>query len=387
MTTKQWRPETIAVHTGMYKDTAYNSVITPIYPSSTFYFERIGVNKGYDYTRTANPTRKALEENLAALEGGTAAWATATGMAAVTTCMFLLKSGEHLVTGHDIYGGTWRLLEQVAPRMGIEVSFVNMGEPQNVRQAIRPNTRALLVETPSNPMLNLVDIQAMTDLAREHNLFTIVDNTFMSPYFQSPFELGADIIIHSTTKYLNGHSDVVGGAIIVRDEEFAEKVGFLVNALGTGCSPFDAWLVLRGLKTLAPRMEVHQSNALAIARWLQGHPRVKKVYFPGLEDHPGHELARRQMRGFGGMVSFDADLEHVDLDTFFGRLQVFLLAESLGGVESLIEHPWTMSHASMSEAARQDAGITPATIRLSIGIEHVDDLIDDLTEGLGSDVG
>lgn len=378
MSTPAYRPETLAIHTGVYKDSAFNSVTTPIYPTSTFAFERVGVTKGYDYTRSGNPTRKALEENLAALEGGIAAWATATGMAAVTIAMLLLKQGDHLITGNDIYGGSYRLLKTVMPELGIETSFINMRDPAEVKQAIRPNTRAMLIETPSNPLLNLIDIEKMVAIAKAAGLFTICDNTFMSPALQSPLAYGVDVVIHSTTKYLNGHSDVVGGALIVKEQAFADKVGFLVNALGVGCSPFDAWLVLRGLKTLTYRLAAHQHNAQAVAEFLSTHEHVKKVYFPGLKDHPDHELAKRQMRGFGGMVTFDLDLAAVDIDKFFATLKLFLLAESLGGVESLVEQPWTMSHSSMDEDARKTAGLSPATIRLSIGIEHPDDLIEDL---------
>lgn len=377
-----YRLETLSVHEGVYKDETWNSVTTPIYPSSTFAFERAGVHKGFDYTRSGNPTRQALADNLAALEGGTAAWITCTGMATFTTLSYLFKSGDHIVTGNDIYSGTIRLLDSLLPLHGIETTFVNMGEPDEVRKAIRPNTRAVLIETPSNPLLNIVDIAAVTAIAREHGLLSIVDNTFMSPYFQRPFEFGADIVLHSTTKYLNGHSDVVGGAIIVRESKWGERVAFLVNALGTACSPFDAWLVLRGVKTLAYRMEAHQRNAMAVAQFLASHPKVKKVYYPGLEGHPGHALAKRQMRGFGGMVSFDADLDRVNIEDFFARLKLFSLAESLGGVESLVEQPWTMSHSSISEQARKEGGISPATIRLSLGIEHPDDLVADLRMAL-----
>lgn len=377
-----WRPETRAVHTGVYKDTTFNSVTTPIYPSSTFAFEKLGVTRGFDYTRSGNPTRAALEENLAALEGGVQAWATCTGMAAISTLGFLFKPGDHIVTGHDIYGGTFRLLDQVLRGMGIETSFVHMSSLDEVRRAIRPATRAILIETPSNPLLNLVDIAAITAIAREHGLFTLADNTFPSPYLQNPFQFGVDIVFHSTTKYINGHSDVVGGAIIVRDDRFRQRVGFLVNALGTACSPFDAWLVLRGAKTLACRMEAHQRNAMAVAHWLTQQPVVKRVYYPGLETHPGHALAKKQMRGFGGMVSFDLDLDRVNLDRFLANLRLFSLAESLGGVESLIEQPWTMSHGSIGEEARRTAGLSPGTLRLSVGIEHPDDLVADLSNAI-----
>ncbi len=381
--TRKLRIKTTSVHQGVYKDSAFNSVTTPIYPTSTFAFEKMGVTKGFDYTRSGNPTRQALQENLAGLEGGTAAWATCTGMSAFTTLTYLFKAGDHIVAGHDIYSGTIRLLSAVLNAHGVETTFVRMGEPAEVRKALRPSTRALLVETPSNPLLNLVDLTAMSAIAREQGAWMIVDNTFMSPYFQSPFQFGADIIVHSTTKYLNGHSDVVGGAIIVKDASLGERIGYLVNALGTACSPFDAWLVLRGIKTLGYRMQAHQHNATAVARFLDSHPKVRKVYYPGLESHPHHALACRQMRGFGGMLSFEADLEKVNLEQLFERLEVFSLAESLGGVESLIEHPWTMSHASIPEETRKAGGISPSTVRLSIGIEDADDLIEDLRIALG----
>ncbi|HON66681.1 MAG TPA: PLP-dependent aspartate aminotransferase family protein [Phycisphaerae bacterium] len=380
---REYRLETLSVHEGVYKDTAYNSVTTPIYPSSTFAFERIGQHKGYDYTRSGNPTRQALADNLAALEGGTGAWVTCTGMATFTTLGYLFKAGDHIVTGKDIYSGTIRFLNTVLPTHGVETSFVNMGDPDEVRKAIRPNTKAVLIETPPNPLLNIVDIAAITAVLASNGLLSIADNTFMSPYFQRPFEFGVDIVVHSTTKYLNGHSDVVGGAIITRDAKLGERIAFLVNALGTACSPFDAWLVLRGVKTLAYRMEAHQRNAMTVARFLADHPKVKKVYYPGLETHPGHALAKKQMRGFGGMVSFDADLDKVNLDEFFARLELFSLAESLGGVESLIEQPWTMSHSSISEQARTEGGISPSTVRMSLGIEHPDDLVADLRAALG----
>ena len=304
-------------------------------------------------------------------------------MATFTTLAFLFKTGDHIITGNDIYSGTMRFLNTVLTPMGVTTSFVNMRDADAVRKAIRPSTKAVLIETPSNPLLNIVDIAAVMAIAREHGLLSIADNTFMSPYFQRPFDFGVDIIVHSTTKYLNGHSDVVGGAIIVREAKLAERVAFLVNACGTACSPFDAWLVLRGVKTLSYRMEAHQRNALAVARFLNEHPHVKKVYYPGLETHPGHVLAKKQMKGFGGMVSFDADLERVKLDVFVKRLKLFSLAESLGGVESLVEQPWSMSHSSISEQDRIAGGISPATVRLSLGIEHPDDLIADLRSGLG----
>ncbi|MGQ9629107.1 MAG: trans-sulfuration enzyme family protein [bacterium] len=369
---------TKAVHVGVDKDSAYNSVTTPIYPSSTFEFEDIGVTKGYDYTRSGNPTRKALEENLAALEGGVAAWATATGMAAETAVMFLFERGDHIVAGNDIYGGTYRLFVNAFSKMGMEFSFVDMRDPENVRRALKPNTKGIWIETPSNPLLNIVDISAVVEIAREAGAMTIADNTFLSPYFQRPFEFGVDIVVHSTTKYLNGHCDVVGGAIVAREDSLAEKIGFLVNALGVGESPFDSWLVLRGVKTLGYRMEIHQRNAFAVAEFLRAHDGVEKVYYPGLKEHPQHDLAKRQMKGFGGMVSFDVRGGRDETYRFLRRLKSIPLAESLGGVGSLIEHPFTMSHASMPEEARREAGIRENTVRLSVGLEDPRDIIEDL---------
>ncbi|MGH7601661.1 MAG: trans-sulfuration enzyme family protein, partial [bacterium] len=277
------RFQTLSIHTGVYKDSTFNSVTTPIYPSSTFRFEDIGKTKGYDYSRTSNPTRKALEENLAALEGGVSAFAVATGMAAITAALHLFKSGDHIVCTHDCYGGTERLLRTYGELFGLQTTYVDMSRLEQVKAALKPNTKALWIETPSNPLLNIVDIRALSDIAHNHDAFSIVDNTFLSPYNQRPFELGADLIVHSTTKYLNGHSDVVGGAIVAKDKAHAERLQFLVNALGQGASPFDCWLVLRGIKTLAPRMKAHEKNARAVAEFLERHSRVAKVYYPGLK--------------------------------------------------------------------------------------------------------
>ncbi len=376
--------ETRAVHTGVNKDTAYNSCITPIYPSSTFYWDDLNTNKGFDYTRSGNPTRQAMEENIASLEGGIDCKATCTGMAAITAAMHLFQPGDHIIAGNDIYGGTYRLFADVLTGMGLKFSFVRMGNPDNVRNALTPQTKAIWIETPSNPLLNLVEIAAVTEIAKHHGCITIADNTFLSPYLQRPFEHGVDIIIHSTTKYLNGHSDVVGGCVVTRDEEYKERVAYLVNALGLACSPFDAWLVLRGVKTLGPRMEAHQRGAMALAHMLDEHPAVERVYYPGLESHPDHELAKRQQSGFGAMLSFDVAGGRSAAERVFEKVTLFALAESLGGVESLIEYPDTMSHASMSEAARLEAGITEKTIRVSVGIEHPDDLIADMRRGLDS---
>lgn len=373
---------TQSVHTGVNIDKTFNSVITPIYPTSTFYFDAIGKNKGFDYTRSGNPTRAALEANIAALEGGINCSVTATGMAAITAVMFFLKPGDHIVCGDDIYGGTYRLFNAVLRPMGFDFSFVNMRDLNLVKKSVKAKTKMIWIETPSNPLLNIIDIAAIVGIARAKKILTVADNTFLSPYFQRPLELGVDIVVHSTTKYLNGHSDVVGGAIIYSTKELQERGRYLVNALGVSEAPFDAWLVLRGVKTLAPRMEVHQANALSIARFLETHPNVTKVYYPGLESHPQQDLIRAQMRGFGGMLSFELKTKKVSLNTFFKKLKYFALAESLGGVESLAESPWFMSHASMGEAGLKKSGITPSTVRVSAGIEDAEDLIEDLKQAL-----
>ncbi len=374
--------QTRSVHIGIDKDSAYNSATTPIYQASTFRWDTLESNKGYDYTRSGNPTRSALEENIASLEGGTDCRATSTGMSAITAALHLFDTGSHIIAGHDIYGGTYRLFADIFSKMGLTFSFVNMGDPQNVKDALTENTKGIWIETPSNPLLNLVDIQAITTIAKEANCLTVADNTFLSPYLQRPFEHGVDVIVHSTTKYLNGHSDVVGGCVVTKSEVEAERVAYIVNGLGLACSPFDAWLVLRGIKTLGPRMEAHQKGAIALANMLNEHPQVEKVYFPGLESHPQHELAKRQQDGFGAMLSFDVAGDRALAEKVLYGTQLFQLAESLGGVESLIEYPDTMSHASMNETARREAGITEKTIRVSVGIEHPDDLVQDMKQAL-----
>lgn len=380
------RFETKCVHTGVDKDSTFNSCTTPIYTSSTFYWDSLESHKGFDYTRSGNPTRSAMEENIAALEGGVSCRATATGMAAITLALHLFKPGDHIIAGDDIYGGTYRLFADVFTKWGIKFSFVKMGDIENVRAAITPETKAIWIETPSNPLLNLVDIQAVTKVAAEtgSGIITIADNTFCSPYLQRPIEYGVDIVLHSTTKYLNGHSDVVGGCVISRTDELAERVAYISNALGLGCSPFDAWLVLRGVKTLGARMEAHQRGAMALAQMLEAHPKVERVYYPGLESHPHHELAKRQQCGFGGMLSFDVKDGRPVAEKVMLNSKLFLLAESLGGVESLIEYPESMSHASMTEVARREAGITEKTVRVSVGIENPDDLVADLKQALDS---
>ena len=373
---------TKAVHTGVNIDKTFNSVITPIYPTSTFYFDEIGKNKGYDYTRSGNPTRAALEANIAALEGGIDCSVTATGMAAITAVLFFLKAGDHIITGDDIYGGTYRLFNAVLKPMGYDFSFINMRDLKAVKGAVKKNTKMIWIETPSNPLLNIVDLEAVIAIAKKANAISVVDNTFLSPYFQKPFEFGADMVVHSTTKYINGHSDVVGGAIIYSRKELQERGRYLVNALGVSQSPYDSWLVLRGVKTLVPRMEAHQANAIQIAQFLESHKNVKKVYYPGLKSHPQPELIKKQMKGFGAMLAFELNTQKVSLNKFFKKLKYFALAESLGGVESLAETPWFMSHASMGEAGLKASGITKETVRVSVGIEDAEDLIADLNNAL-----
>lgn len=376
------RFSTQTIHAGVDKDTAYNSIITPIYQTSTFRFEDIGITKGYDYSRTANPTRKALEENLAVLENGAGAVAVATGMAAITTVLHLFRSGDHIICTHDCYGGTERLLRTYAELYGLEVSYVDLGDPDRVARALRTNTRAIWIETPSNPLLNILDITALSEVARAHGALAIVDNTFLSPWNQRPLDLGADIVVHSTTKYLNGHSDVVGGAVIAKQRETADRIQWLTNALGQAAGPFDCWLVLRGIKTLAPRMKTHEANAGAVAEFLHRHRNVRRVFYPGLNNHPRHELACRQQQGFGGIVSFEVDGGIDAVNHILRSVKVFALAESLGGIESLIDHPVTMTHASMKPELRIAAGINERVIRLSVGIEDINDLIEDLDQAL-----
>ena len=378
------RFETAAIHAGGRPDQMYGAISVPIYQTSTFAFEDVGKTRGYDYSRTSNPTRRVLEDTIAQLEGGNAGFAFATGMAAETTIAHLLKPGDHVVSGDDVYGGTYRLFQHVMRDFGVDVTFLRMDDKARIEDALRPNTKMLWLETPSNPLLNIVDVEMIVDIAKRHNLLTAADNTFATPYHLRPIEYGVDIVVHSTTKYLNGHCDVVGGAVVTSNEDLSERVQFLLNAMGTCASPFDCWLVLRGLETLPVRMRQHEKNASAIADYLKGHRAVKKVYYPGLTDHPGHEIAKRQMSGFGGMVSFEIDGDSDTVDSFLRNLELFALAESLGGVASLAERPATMSHASMPEEYRQAVGITSELVRLSIGLENSDDLIEDLDGALGS---
>ena len=378
------RFETLAIHAGQSPDPAYGAVMTPIYQTSTFAFKGVNQPGEFDYSRSGNPTRKTLERCLAELEGGTHGFAFATGMAAEAAALELFAPGEHLIVHDDLYGGTHRLISKVVAARGVEVSFVNLRDIDALRSALRPATRGIWTETPTNPLMNLLDLRAIADVARPLGITTICDNTFLSPYFQRPLELGIDIVLHSTTKYINGHSDVVGGALITGDAALAERIGFYQNALGNCASPFDCFLVLRGVKTLAPRMEYHNRNALALAQWLEKHPKIEQVLHPGLPGHPQHELAKRQMSGFGGTFSFKVRGGEEEAFRLLSAVKLFILAESLGGVESLIEHPWTMTHVSMPEDFRAASGITRNLIRVSTGIEHIDDLIADLEQALSA---
>jgi len=376
------RFETIAIHAGERPDRAFGAISTPIYQTSTFAFEDVGKTRGYDYSRTAIPTRKVLEDTIAQLEGGKAGFAFATGMAAETTVMHLLKAGDHVIAGDDIYGGTYRLFQNVMRDFGLEFTFLRMDSRERIEKAIRPNTKMLWLETPSNPLLNITDIEMAVDIAKKHNLMTVIDNTFATPYFLKPIEYGIDLVVHSTTKYLNGHCDVVGGAVVTTTDKLTERVQFLLNAMGTCASPFDCWLVLRGIETLPVRMKRHEENATAVANYLKGHSAVRRVFYPGLDSHPGHEIAKRQMKGFGGVVSFELKGTIEAINNFLKRIKVFALAESLGGVASLAEHPATMTHASMPREHREKVGITDELIRLSVGLENIDDLIEDLSQAL-----
>lgn len=376
------RFETIAIHAGDRPDVKCGAISVPIYQTSTFVFEDIGKPRGYDYSRTANPTRKVLEDTIAQLEGGKAGFAFATGMAAETTVIHLLKAGDHVISTDDVYGGTYRLFRNVMSDLGLEFTFLRMDSRETIEGAIRPNTKMIWLETPSNPLLNITDIEMVVDVARKNKLITVIDNTFATPYFLKPIEYGVDLVVHSTTKYLNGHCDVVGGAVVTTTDELSQKVQFLLNALGTCASPFDCWLVLRGIETLAVRMKQHQENATAIANYLTKQSTVKKVFYPGLIAHPGHQIAKRQMKGFGGMVSFEIKGGIKSANVFLKKLKVFSLAESLGGAASLAEHPATMSHASMPEGYRKEIGVTNEVIRLSVGLENIKDLIEDIGQAL-----
>ena len=379
---KKWRFETRAIHAGQEPEPATGAVMVPIYQTSTYVQEGIGKHKGYQYSRGGNPTRTALESCLASLEGADFGLAFSSGMASVSAVMHLLKPGDHVISSDDVYGGTYRIFDRVLSEWGLSFTFMNVTDAASIEGAIQDNTRLIWVETPTNPLLKLTDIRSICDLSKQRGLTTVVDNTFVSPHFQKPFELGADIVVHSTTKYMGGHSDVVGGAVVTSNRDFFDALKYHQNAVGSIPGPFDCFLTLRGLKTLAIRMERHASNAMAVAEFLEGHARAKTVTYPGLPSHPQHELAKRQMSGFGGMVSFEVDGDLDDVKRIVSSTKVFRLAESLGGVESLIEHPGCMTHASIPEDRRKALGITDQFIRLSVGIENAEDLIDDLGAAL-----
>jgi cystathionine gamma-lyase/cystathionine beta-lyase/cystathionine gamma-lyase/homocysteine desulfhydrase len=373
---------TKAIHAGQEPDPTTGAVTVPIYQTSTYAQEGLGRHKGFEYARTQNPTRLALERNLAALEGGKACFAFASGMAATNAVMTLLKSGDHVIVSDNTYGGTFRLFDKVLRNFGLEFTYVDAREPHTVEEAARAETRMVFVETPTNPVMSLVDIHAVSEVTRRRGIRLVVDNTFMSPFFQRPLELGADIVVHSTTKYLNGHSDSIGGAAILNDEEDIVKMAFIQNAAGAILSPMDSWLVMRGTKTLAVRMRQHDENGRIVAQFLSEHPKIQKVYYPGLKSHPQHELAGRQMSGFGGMISFETgSLENAR--RVLESVRLCTLGESLGGVETLISHPATMTHASVPEQARNSLGITDGLVRVSVGIEDVEDIIEDLDQALG----
>jgi len=372
---------TDAIHAGQKADLETGAVITPLYLTSTYHQPELGVHKGYEYGRTHNLTRAALEANVATLEKGKYGIAFASGLAAIHSLMSLLKSGDHVIVTDNVYGGTYRLFELIMTDFGISFSWVDTSDVKNIEPEIRPNTKMVYIETPTNPMLTLTDLEAVAKLCKEKNLISVVDNTFMSPYFQSPIELGMDIVLHSSTKYLNGHSDIIGGIIVTGVEKIQERLRYIQNAAGAVPSPFDCWLTLRSTKTLAVRMERHNSNAIKIAEYLKQHPKVKKVFYPGLPEHPQHELAKKQMSGFGGMISVEFDTFET-AKQFLNNAKVFTLAESLGGVESLLCHPISMTHASVPKEKREKFGLTEKLVRFSVGIEDIEDLIADIEQAI-----
>lgn len=373
---------TRAIHAGQEPDPTTGAINIPIYQTSTYVQEEIGKHKGYEYARTGNPTRTALEACLASLEGAKYGLCFGSGSAASMNIMHLLSSGDHVVVGDDVYGGTFRLFDKVLARFGVTFSWVDSREVKNIEKAIKPETKLIWLETPTNPLLQIVDIKAITDLARSKKIATVVDNTFASPYLQNPLALGADIVVHSATKYLGGHSDVVGGAILTSNEEMYERLKFHQNAVGSVPGPMDCYLVLRGVKTLAVRMEAHQKNAMAVAKFLENKPQIERIIYPGLTAHPQHELAKKQMNGFGAMVSIVVKGGLANANKFASSTKLFALAESLGGVESLICHPVSMTHGSIPKEVREARGIVDGLVRLSVGIEDTDDLIADVEQAL-----
>lgn len=380
--TSRWGFATRAIHAGQPPDPATGAIITPIYQTSTYVQEGIGRHKGYEYSRVSNPTRTALETNVASLEEAPHGHAFASGLSAIDAVLRFLSPGDHVVAGNNLYGGSTRLFRQVLERTGLAFSFVDTSSMAAVERVLRRETRVLFIETPTNPMMVVSDIAALARLARDRGLLLVVDNTFLSPYFQRPIALGAEVVVHSSTKYLGGHSDVIGGFVATTRPDLAEHLAFMQKAVGAVPSPLDSWLVLRGTKTLAVRMRQHEENARAVASFLAGHRAVCKVYYPGLPGHPGHELSKRQASGFGAMISFVVE-SRARADGILGRLRVFSLAESLGGVESLVCHPATMTHASVPEEERERIGIVDGMIRLSVGIEEKEDLLADLAGALG----
>ena len=372
---------TLAIHAGQEPDPTTGAIMTPVYLTSTYVQAAPAVTKGYDYSRSHNPTRTAMERNLAALEGGTHGFAFASGLAALDTVLKLLRAGDHVVVGSNVYGGSHRLMQRVYEQFGVEFSFVDMREIRNIEAALRPTTRMLYCETPTNPMMFLTDLRAVGDLAQALGLLLVVDNTFATPILQRPLVLGADIVLHSTTKYLNGHSDMIGGALVTARDDLAERIGFLQNAAGGVPGPFDCWLALRGIKTLPLRMRAHCESAMTLATWLAARSDVQHVYYPGLPDHPQHDLAKRQMPGFGGMISIELGSVERAKRVVEGT-HLFALAESLGGVESLIGHPASMTHGSVPKALREEMGLTDSLVRLSVGIEDIGDLQRDLDRAL-----
>jgi cystathionine gamma-lyase/cystathionine beta-lyase/cystathionine gamma-lyase/homocysteine desulfhydrase len=374
---------TRAIHSGQEPDPLTGAVSVPIYPTSTYVQQGIGENKGYEYSRVSNPTRDRLEQNLAALEGGVAAKVFASGMAAINAITSTLKSGDHVVCGHDLYGGVPRLFNQVLTNFGLEFSYVDTSDEKNVERAIRKNTRMVYAETPTNPLMQISDLAAISHICRARKVQFVVDNTFLSPYFQQPIALGADMVVHSTTKFLNGHSDGIGGVVVCTTQEQAEKLAFLQKAAGAILSPFECWLVLRGVKTLAARMEIHDRSGRIVADFLSKHKKVKQVLYPGLPDHPQHALAKRQMSGFGSMITFETG-SLKNANKMLKAVRLCSLAESLGGVETLISHPATMTHAALGEKGRKAIGLTDGLVRISVGIEDIQDILDDLDQALAA---
>lgn len=372
---------TKAIHAGNEPEEITGAVNVPIFATSTYANEAFGVSKGYDYGRSINPTRIALEKNLAAIENGKFGFAFSSGLGATHAIATLLQQGDHVIVSQNVYGGTYRIFERIFRKQGLDFSWVDTSKPEEINSALKPNTKMIFVETPTNPMLTLTDLSMISTLAKEKNLISVCDNTFMSPYFQNPLDLGIDIVMHSTTKYINGHSDAIGGCAVTNSEQIAEQIKFIQNSVGAVPSPFDCYLVLRATKTLALRMERHNENAMKIAQVLVNNPKINKVYYPGLESHPQHELAKKQMRGFGGMIS----IELGSLDNavkFFNGLKIFSRAESLGGVESLVCHPVSMTHGSVPKEEREKFGLTDGLVRLSVGVEDYEDLLQDINNAL-----